>query len=64
MEFKNKLIIIDSGDPSVGIPATYYELDVPFEVSKADEIELEQFADTIINIYIDYAQTKLTWRYE
>ena len=58
-----KLIVIDKGDPSVGIPATSYEVDCPFEDDK-DRQELEDFKVLVLHLYSVFVVGKIELFYD
>lgn len=60
---KNKLIIIDTGDYSVGINPCSWEVDVPFNITETSKEEKEEFAEGISKIYLCYCEGRLDWEY-
>lgn len=60
---KLKLVIEDSGDPSVGIMAQYWEVDFPFSKDDVSEEDMEFFAKNILSIYSEFSEGKLTSEY-
>jgi hypothetical protein len=58
-----KLIVIDKGDPSVGIPATSYEVDCPFE-DNTDKQELKEFKELVLHLYAVFCAGKIELLYD
>ena len=59
-----KLIVMEKGDSSVGIPERYYEIDCPFERDEVDDLDLEDFKTSIDEAYLGYAERKLEIFYD
>lgn len=59
-----KLIIKDSGDPEVGIPEVYYEVDCPFPEAYINQKGEQFFRQLIESAYNDFAQGRISSRYE
>jgi hypothetical protein len=56
-----KLVIIDYGDPSVGMMGNQWEIRCPFSDKDPDDREL--FRKSMIEIYGEYAEGKLSSYY-
>lgn len=65
-----KLIVVDKGDPSVGINPVSWEVDVPFTISKGEFITPEEgsdlmfFRDKIIELYKEFCDGKCVATYD
>ena len=58
-----KLIVKDCGDRSVGINDIYWDVDCPFD-DKDDKETLEFFRESIINLYAEFAEGRITADFE
>jgi hypothetical protein len=65
-----KLIVIDKGDPQVGIKEAQYEVDSPFgnpdtgELYTTSKEETDYFKNEIINLYKNFANGRVIALYD
>jgi len=58
------LIVIDHGDPSVGIPESQYIVPCPFEKEDAKEIDIQHFKTSIESSYDAYSNGRIASYFE
>lgn len=65
-----KLIVIDKGDPKVGIHEAQYEIQTPFSNHDSGELyttskeEIDYFKNEIINLYKSFANGRVIALYD
>jgi hypothetical protein len=59
-----KLTVFDAGDPSIGIFATQWDIECPFDKDEASEEELTSWKQDITELYIGYCEGRLTAMYD
>ena len=59
-----KLYIRESGDESVGIMPSLFEVECPFNKDEQDHENLEWFKSEILKIYAEFSEVKMTAEYD
>jgi hypothetical protein len=64
MSNKLKLYITDSGDPSVGMFPQTWEVDCPFAANEMTKEEMEEFRQSLRNLYKEFAFNNVSAQYD
>lgn len=59
-----KLLLTDYRDGTVGMFPKHYDLDCPFEKDEVDKIDLDEFKNSIVQVYKEYFEGRISAKYD